>query len=202
MCVRDLPRAGALGHPAWVGGQKMWSAPEAFGRKKSQNQGTCAAGKGPKAEPAPRRGQMITIYRGKKNLFTSRRSLGSKPKKELKTVMVKHSYLFSLINSLQFLVEKKNQKTLGFKYSAPSHTTICIHYLQLSNKHGVDFQTFNLLLFNQKLFSFKTEISISDYELEAVLAQLAHSKGSLLAFYTLHCFFSHVFSGFWRRSKG
>lgn len=53
--------------------------------------------------------------------------------------MVKHSYLFSLINSLQLLIEKN----LEFKYSVPSHTTICIQYLQLSNKHGADFQTFN-----------------------------------------------------------
>lgn len=53
--------------------------------------------------------------------------------------MVKHSYLFSLINSLQFLIEKN----LAFKYFAPSHTTICIHYLQLPNTHVADLQTFN-----------------------------------------------------------
>lgn len=71
--------------------------------------------------------------------------------------MVKHSYLFSLINSLQFLIEKKK---LEFKYFVPSHTTICIHYLQLSNKHVADFQTFNFFFCHQKLFSFKTKIPI------------------------------------------
>lgn len=148
---------------------------EASGRKKSQKKGTCAAGQGQKQSlhlmwhwrPNNILGCVVvrrSQYTGGGNLFTSRRSLRSKSKKEIQTVMVKHSYLFSLINSLQFLIEKK--KTLGFKYSAPSHTTICIHYLQLSNKHGADFQTFNLFFFNQKLFSLKTEISVSDYKLK------------------------------------
>lgn len=104
-----------------MGGQEIWSPPAAgvtggSWDKEKPKKGTCSSWAGPKVESAPRvapgtqhhpwvcTGQMFI---GGADLFTTRRPLRSKSKKEIKTVMVKHSYLFSLINSLQFLIEKK-----------------------------------------------------------------------------------------------